>query len=455
MNISLAGRLRDNGLFMRLLRNVLHMAGGNAAAVCIGIATLGLTARTLGPAALGLLIMIESYGRFIDQFIRLETWHALIRFGAAAMEKEDTDDFRRLIKFGMLLDFTGATAAAFIAFLAVPIASSWLGWGDETARIVRIYSFVLLFGIGSTPIAVLRLFNRFSFVAWLEPAMAVIRLAGAFIAHVSGMGLWTFVLLSMGVQILHRITLSAIAWRELRKRGYGGLLRARVGAIASQWPGIWNMIWSVNMSVFIRRSTQELDALIVGGVLGPAAVGIYHIAKRLGATASKAGSILQQVAFPDIARLWVRGEVRRFVRLVRHIELVTAAGAFVVMAVLALFADRIVMLIAGKQFSESVVPLIVQMAATVLFLCGSALRPALMNMGLQTQVLKIVIVSASAFYLTLLLSLPVVGVVGASLSHLVFNLIWLPSALVLFSRGIRRHERSVAALAAVPDEVRA
>lgn len=428
-----------NDLLRRIATNVIHLMSGTAVRVALGMATLAIMARALGPAPLGILVMVEAYGRLIDQLIRLETWQALIRYGAEALEKDEPGDFRRLLKFGVLLDLGGASVAAFGAFLAVPLVGHWMGWSGETMDMARLYSLSLLFGLASTPVAVLRLFDRFALVAWLEPAVAVLQLALSAAAYAAGAGLWTFLLVAMSAQILYRLALCVVAWKELRRRGHHGFLRYRTRGIAGRCRGIWSLIWSANATVLIRKSTHEFDLLIVGGLLGPAAAGIYHIAKRVGNVASKCGALLQQAAFPDLARLWVRRDIEQFCMVVRQVTLATATLALCALLLVALVADRLVVLIAGAEFAASAMPLVIQMAAVALFLCGSTFRPALMSMGLQVELLKVVGLAATAFYLCILLTVPALGVIGASTAHLVFNAIWLPSIFGLFVVGLRRN----------------
>jgi O-antigen/teichoic acid export membrane protein len=88
---------------------------------------------------------------------------------------------------------------------------------------------------------------------------------------------------------------------------------------------------------------------------------------------------------------------------------------------------------------------ILQLLATTTALFGTALRPVLLSMGLQILLLKIVIASTLAFYATLALSLPLLGVVGASLAHIVQNALWLLAARFAFARRIRHEARGVAA----------
>lgn len=421
-----------------MLRQIAHLASGNAAAIGAGMVTLALMAQMLGPALLGVLAMVEAYGRFVDQVIRLETWQTVIRYGAVALEAGDEARFVELVGFGIALDIIGAVAAGTVALLAIPLVGDWIGWGEDPRAMAGFYAIAVVFGISSTPIGVLRLFERFALIAWVDPALAVLRLIAVILVWIFGGSIWELLMVAIAIPCLQRVTLAALAWRELRRRGYR--VRPRFGALfrASRFAGIWAFVLSANGTVLVRKSTQELDILAVGAVAGPIGAGIYQLVRKLTLTAMKAGAMLQQVVFPDLARLWARRDLHGFTAAIRQVELLTL-GIGVTFVLGVIFAgDIAIRLIAGPEFEDAGVPLIVQSVAAFLFLAGSALRPALMTMGLQPKVLGVVLVAGVTFFVTLYVATPALGVSGAGAAHIVFNLIWLAGGLTLFVVALRR-----------------
>lgn len=427
-----------DGTLVRFARNAFHLASGNASAVGLGMITLAFSAQMLGPALLGILATIEGYGRMVDQIVRLETWQALIRYGADALEKQDRNRFRSLVKLGVVMDLVGASLSATVAFLAIPIAAHWLGWDSATSTMARVYCIAVLFGISSTPIGVLRLFNRFAGMAWLEPAIAAVRLAGVAVIWAMDGSLWSFLLLGIVLQCSQRVILGWMAWRELKAQGFVGILGAPISNAGARFPGIWSFILAANGTLLIRKSTQEIDLLAVAAIAGPAGAGIYQLVRKFTLAATKAGAMMQQVVYPELARLWARRDLATFARTIRQVEVLTVGFGLMFVSVAALAGDQIIRIIGGSKFEDAEMPLIVQSFAALLFLSGSALRPGLASMGLQAKMMPAVIASAIAFYAVLFTAVPQLGVVGAGLAHIAFNAIWLPTSALLFTRSLRR-----------------
>ncbi|MGH6915911.1 MAG: lipopolysaccharide biosynthesis protein, partial [Geminicoccales bacterium] len=76
-----------DSIIRRLLKNLTYLFSGNLAASVLSLAALALTARALGPAQFGILVLIEAYIRLIDRLVRIEPWQALIKYGAEALEQ--------------------------------------------------------------------------------------------------------------------------------------------------------------------------------------------------------------------------------------------------------------------------------------------------------------------------------------------------------------------------------
>jgi O-antigen/teichoic acid export membrane protein len=321
--------------------------------------------------------------------------------------------------------------AAAIAIAAAPLAGRWLGWSDHTVDLAQLFSLAIAVHLSATPTAVLRLFDRFGLLASRLVALAVLRLLLVAAVFLGGGGLLAFLLLSMLGQILESLIMLGMAWRELRARGYGDSLMQPVRGVVGGHPGIWGFIWSSNVSLLFRKSTQHFDTLIVGGLIDPAAAGLYNVAKRLGAAVLKLGTPIQQAIYPDVARLWARGELTRLKKTVIRIGVVpgTAAGLFLIL--LSLKVEPLVALVIGKSFQGASDLILVQMLAATVFLFGVALRPAILSMGRHQHLLALAAVATLLFYAWLVLSLPWLGVLGASFAHVVFNVVWVGGMLVL------------------------
>jgi O-antigen/teichoic acid export membrane protein len=116
----------DEGM-RRLARNAGTLIVGNVMQSSLGLISLAVTARVLGPADFGKLVIAVAYGSIVTQLIGFQSWQAVIRYGAAALTQDDTRQFLGIVKTGVFLDLAAALAASLVAVAGVTFASGPLG----------------------------------------------------------------------------------------------------------------------------------------------------------------------------------------------------------------------------------------------------------------------------------------------------------------------------------------
>lgn len=431
-----AGR---NAALRDRLRHIGHLMSGNAAAMVLSLASLALIARALGPAGYGVLALTISFTQAIERLISFQSWQPMIRYGADLDPAADADqaDLKRLLKFGLLLDVAASLAAWLIANLLLIAGRQLFQWDHETIRIAHFYSTVLLFGLTGMPTAVLRLAGRFRVLAYTQVFGAAVRLAVLAIIFAAGGGLTTFALAWAGTQILSSMTTFLVALFILRRQGVRGLLSAPLAGITQRFAGLWRFTWSANLSLTIWSTPQQLDTLIVGALASPTQAGFYHIAKRVSRAVLQAATQVQAVMYPELARLWRRGALDEFRRAIRQVEWLLAVAGIGGIAATALLASPVIRLTMGREFSPAAALLIAQMVAVAMTMSGAVTRSALLAMGQQQQVLRIVAASTIMFSVVVLVLVPAIGAMGANLAHIALAATWLCGLLFAFRRAFR------------------
>ncbi|MFN0192917.1 MAG: lipopolysaccharide biosynthesis protein [Aestuariivirga sp.] len=402
-----------------------YLLSANLLVSLIGLLTVAITARALGPLGLGILALAEAYVRLVDQLVRLEPWQAVIRYGAIKLEQGKDLEFRRLVKLSTMFDLCGAALAALVAIAFCRLTASWLGYSEDQAKLTAFYAISLFFAVSSTPTGLMRVFDRFDILAKMSVALALIRLGLSVLAWQLSGDAWTFITILFVYTLAEQLIPLALAWRELRRRGHVGIWTTPLAGVLSENPNILRFIVNANINALARLSTQRLDTLIVGAVLGNSAAGFYHLARRIGLAAVKFGRPLQQAIFPDIAKIWAQGDRPRFRRLVfRANGLLTLASLLGAAAAYPL-VDWIVAYGFGAAFLPSVPLIKMQFLAVVLFLASNTLGPALMTIGADRAMVWISLVATIAFFATIFPFMACFGAAGAILSQALFSLIVL------------------------------
>jgi O-antigen/teichoic acid export membrane protein len=406
------------------LANIAHLLTGNFLGSLLGLVAFTLSARALGVESYGQLALIIAFTRVVERVVSFQSWQPVIKYAAGVNATEDPDGLRVLMKFGLLIDVGAALCAWIVAVGVALVIAPYFGWSAPILNLLVLYSSVLLFQISGVPVAVQRMAGNFRLLAYGQLLNAVLRVLLCLIGVLLQADLAYFAAVWGGTQILGSLTLLALTMRALRRQGVHNILSAPMAGLTSRFPGIWNFAWSSNISLTLRVSAQELDTLLVGFLADPASAGLYQIAKRIGRVGQQVGPQVQNVLYPDVARLWAKGRIAEFRRAVFQAEAVLLGFGIAAILVVAALIRPLLLWTAGPDFLGAANLVIVQMVAVAFVLSGSAARSALLAMGKQREVLRIVVVATAAFHVTALLLIPRIGAMGGNIAHIVLGILW-------------------------------
>ena len=431
--------------FDRLLPSILRNTGLLvASSTCVGIlglATIAVTARALGPAGIGIIALIEAYVRSVDLLLRLQPTQALIRYSADALEANDDNRFKRLVKLSFLIDLVGGLLSGCVAIALASWAGSWLGIGSEGTNYILLIAAALFFSFRPTGIALLRLFNRFDLLAIADTSIAFMRLCVAAVALALDFGIWAFVVLLFLQSMADGLVVFVLAMHEMHKRGYGTFWRASALEAISESPGFFAFLFNSNLSNMLKRAVTRFDVLVLGAFVEPSVIGFYQIAKRSGNAVQRLGRTFTQVLFPELARMWARGERDRFGKMVKRITGLILLVSSIFFVPLAFFVTDIVRIAFGADFLDAVPIIYVQLVAILINLTGFTFIPALLSMKLHRQLLKNTIIATVVFSLAFVPAVIFGSAIGAMMCHVLFSIVWFGGCLRLLGRS-RRAEGS-------------
>lgn len=390
----------------------------------LGLASLALTARALGVEEFGILVLITTYVMIIDKLVNFQSWQAVIKYGADALEQNRDQDFKSLVKFGFMLDGATAILGTAIGTSAAWFVGHWRGWDEQLVLMAAIYSIVILFHIQGTPTGLLRLFDKFNKVAYQHVIASFIKLFGVSIAFFSGAGLWAFLVVWAIADILGNLILVYFASQELAQRKFHGILQSKLGDISQKFSGLWGFALTTNFNSAIRMTSRELDIMIIAALLSPAAVGLYKIAKQFSLVIQKTIDPLYQSIFPELARLYAKGEITKFVCFGFRSSLLAGLFALGVWLFFFFFGEMAIVLIVGNEYLGATGVMLWYMMAIVVATVSFPLQPAMLSMGRPHTTLWVHLVATVIYFTALFVLLPSMGLVGAGVSYLIYYISW-------------------------------
>lgn len=408
-----------------MLRGILHkalvLAGGHGLAALVGVLAVAAAARLLGARAFGELMLAHAYALAFAGLLRLNPGPAVPAYGAAALENGDHGMLRRLFARLALLELATAVIALLLAQALLDPLRPWLGWPDPSAAWVRFYVLMVVAGSQAAPAALLRLFDRFAQVAALRVVTPAIRLSGALLVAVLGGGLVELAAVWLLASMVESGLMWGLALRELGRRR--AQARCEAAAPHALSDGLAAALAALHLRAALRMIPSRLATLLLGGLLGAEAAGLYQLAFQTAGALGRVADLLRKAFEPVFARALARARHERLQRAALRLALGMAAVSWPLLALAALQAGPLLALVGGPAFARGrdlLVLLLAQQALTLPLLAAPTL---LLLHGRMLWLLAVTLAARLVFLATLALLAPALGLEAAGVAAVAGGLV--------------------------------
>ena len=350
----------------RVAANTGLMVGSKGLAALFGLLCLLIAGNSISIGALGIIFFIHSYHLLFAQLATFQAWQTLIRFGMDDIKNDDVDGLSGLIKFGYKLDiisaiiaFVGAVAFFPLIILFRDVFPDMFDQLGEEFDVRAIYSTVILYCSlllvrhRGASIGVFRLFDRFDVLAWHGMIMTGVRLIGVVIAAFLDAGMNGFLLAWFIASLVDYLTLPLLAGRELSKRNLLRRVLSAKSSVLKPRKGVWPFVWKANVDSSLAASNVHLPVLLVMAVFGPVWVSVYRTAEEIAKLLSEGFKLLDQVIYPELAKMVSSGEAAKIWRLVMRSAFVLLSVGLVASLIIWLFFGTILGAVLPEDYKEA------------------------------------------------------------------------------------------------------
>ena len=416
-------------VFARIFKNAGLLLGGRIATGVLNLGILAITAHALGAEQFGLVILVQTYAAAIVAVATFQSWQAVIRYGAVAVERNEMGSYHALLRFCTFLDMGGVLVGTVVAYLAVPFVGPLLNWDGDVMAAAGPYCLVILFSVTATPMGLLRLYGRFDLLSIQSVVSPLVRLIGVAIAAWFDAPLTAYLWASFVGGAAAGIVLVVMGWWEAARHGHLKAFTMSPHAwmlAVEHHPGIWRFAIASNLHTTLQVVSGHLTTVIVGGVVGPAAAGLFKVAREVATSITKPAEALNHAIYPEFARLASREAWAPMPRLIVRSGVVAGLASLALLALAVIGGQWFLAVSFGAEFVEAQGALIALLVAATVNVAGFPMDPALYAMGRPGIPLQVNTVA-------LLLSIPILVVLARVAGPLGAGLAGLVSALMIFA----------------------
>ena len=414
----------ETNLIRRLLTNAGYLLSGRLVGDLFGFLSIVIAARALGPELFGTLVLIQTYVFAVDLLINFQSWQALVKYGAAHFEASNKRGLKGLFKVGIYLDLSTAVLGCLVSVIAAQWVGDWQDWGRETVDLARLYSIVILFNIAGVPTAIIRLADRFKLLAFQSGITGVVRLAGVAIAVAYDLGFPFFLGIWMATDIVGFLTKLFLGWKVYREQDLVAEQSEGCKEVFRENPGLLRFVLTTNCHSTVRMSTNEFDLLVVAGILGAPAAGLFKVVKQITGILIRTVAPLSQAIYPELAKKWATQQLDEFRHLVRSSIWMGMVPAVLALIAFAAVGDLGIHYSFGSQYVAAYETAIIYLVAVAIAMSSFAYQSVMLSMGRSGESFKILLVATIVYFVVLVPSLRQFGLPGAAWSYLLYYICW-------------------------------
>jgi O-antigen/teichoic acid export membrane protein len=416
----------------RVLKNFGVVLRGRGIAGVFTLAATALMAHALPVTEFGLVVLLHTYVLAVRGILNFRTYEAIVRFGIPLHANGDTEGLKQLFRTTTLIDVTSSVAATLLGISAASIAGDFLHWDAQMVSLTALYSLVMLSTPSNTPNGILRLYDRFDALSIFYILGPAIRVTGVAIAWAMDAGMIVFVAIWAAAFVLDNVWLFIRGHLEFKAHNNGHIWQGgnwrEIRKTSREFRHfIMVVYWQTNIDLL----PKHLAVLLAGNMLGPAAAGMFRLARDFSSVLSKPAMMLNEVLFPDLARI-LHSEAEGFHELAfRAVKVAGVSGLLLVL--LSIPAAGPVLGIIGSEYTEAAPLLTLMLLAATFELAGSPLRATAYAMGKVAGVLRIYALSVLIYLGLFYVLTPAMGLPGPGVAACTGTL----STLLLMLRLVR------------------
>jgi O-antigen/teichoic acid export membrane protein len=434
------GWFKDRAL-RKVVKYGIPAAVGKLVMSLAGLVTMALLAHHLGAVAFGVVAMIRTFVGIVEQYANFNTWQAIIKFGTEAIATERTADVKRIIKLGVVIDLaTAGIAAVVIAGVAFAVPTAF-DWSTTEAAACAFYGVTVVTRVVGASDGIFRICDAYRAQAISSSISACALMAATAIAVALDANFTGCVVSLVIGEVVGNVVITLSSFKVARDRGYGGWHKATLAGTRTVFPGILRFMLATNGQLTVKKTSSELDMMIVGVMLGKASAGLFRVIKQLGTIPGRIFMPFEQVVFTELARAAAAHDYRTFMRLLRRFSALVAIGSFVVWIIAALASEPLIVLVAGDEFAPAASGFRWYLFAMVLLIANAPILRALVALGRPGTLFWFELATLAILAVSLVLGARAYGLVGVGVAVVIHRALQLAWSVATVTQIVHERER--------------
>ncbi len=408
-------------MLKRVAKNFGKVLKGRGIAGILSAVSVALMAHALPVEQFGLIVLLHTYVKVVKGFFNFNTHETVVKYGVPLQDGADEGMLKSLLRTTISIDLVSTFLATLAGVAAVPLAARLLHWDEQVTQWAWFYTLILMTTGVNTSNGILRIYDRFDALGVQYTIQPAVRLLLVILAWAIDGDLLMF-LLAWGVgYTAGNLYLLVRGLLELRTHLTTSLMEGYRWREIFNWDrDFWRFIGIVYWQTNLDLIPKQLSTLMAGNLLGPAAAGLFRLAREIQTILNRPAEMLGNVLFPDLTRAW-KTDQGGFMKLAFRTSVI-AGGIGLLIVIFAWFEGEWILALIGKNYVPAAPLMVLLLLAASFDVASAPLRSSAYAMGNAAVLLRIHILGAAVYVVLFYLMTKLTGLIGPGLASVLTSL---------------------------------
>ena len=315
-------KIKNKIMNNNIVKNAFIMFSGQTIASVIGFLNTFLVLKAIGLEGNGIIAIAANYAGMFNGLFNFQSYNAMIKFGADALEKNDMPQFKKYLKQAVLQDVLTAILAFVVGYICIDYVSDFFNWDSQMVSYIKLYLLIIPFNISGSINALIRLNNDFVVGAKIGIQMTLVKTMLLLIGIVAKCNFTYYIILEIIMSIISSSLYIKSAIKYLKLNNCTDFLKVKIGFDKEfTMFNIYNNIVST-----LDMPTGQITTLIINKLLGVSEVGVYNVIAKFGTLVTQVTGPLTQSLFPELSKIVAKDDEKGAFIIVKKIFLYTMGG---------------------------------------------------------------------------------------------------------------------------------
>lgn len=315
-------KIKNKIMNNNIVKNAFIMFSGQTIASVIGFLNTFLVLKAIGLEGNGIIAIAANYAGMFNGLFNFQSYNAMIKFGADALEKNDMPQFKKYLKQAVLQDVLTAILAFVVGYICIDYVSDFFNWDSQMVSYIKLYLLIIPFNISGSINALIRLNNDFVVGAKIGIQMTLVKTMLLLIGIVAKCNFTYYIILEIIMSIISSSLYIKSAIKYLKLNNSTDFLKVKIGFDKEfTMFNIYNNIVST-----LDMPTGQITTLIINKLLGVSEVGVYNVIAKFGTLVTQVTGPLTQSLFPELSKIVAKDDEKGAFIIVKKIFLYTMGG---------------------------------------------------------------------------------------------------------------------------------